>query len=184
MSNGMLVLVTLSAFGALFLFIFWVAWRAYNGKGFALYLLFWACIVLAVFCAVRSTLPSSAPRRQAVGTISWILDHKHGRSHTYTLGFETEGGLNLDFEAAATPLFFAKGRDKVAITYLDEMRRYPRVIEFRALTGPRAGYATSVSADWFGPWLGVLFSAVVGIAALFGANRNKRSSQRGMVVST
>src|ERR1700733_15080305 len=98
MSNGMFVLVTLSAFGVLFLFIFWVAWRAYNGKGFAFYLLFWACIVLAVVCAVHSTLPSSAPRRQAVGTISWILDHKQGRSHTYTLGFKTEGGLNLDFE--------------------------------------------------------------------------------------
>jgi hypothetical protein len=182
-SDSMFVLtIIVAAFGMLLLFILWGAWRAYNRTGFSLYILSLACIPLAVVFAVHSTVPSSAPRRIAVGTISWIVDHKQGRSHTYTLQFKTESGLDLNLEAAATPLFFAKGTDRVAITYLDEKRSYPRVIEFRALTGPRAGYRTKVSADWFGPWLGVLFSAVLGIAALFRANRNKRSSRRGIAL--
>jgi hypothetical protein len=169
----------------LFFLIFWGAWRAYTARGFALYLVMWACGVLAVVCAVHSTLPSSAPRRQAVGIISWITDHKEGRSHSYTIDFRTDDGLDLKFDGAATPLFFAQERDKVAVTYLDEKRvgHYPRAIEFRALTGPRAGEDTAVSADWFGPWLGVLFSAIVGMAAIFGANSNKRSSPRSTVSS-
>ena len=109
--------------------------------------------------------------------ITWIVDHKQGRSHTYTLGFTNDAGQELTLEAAATPLFFAKNRDKVAITYLEEKRLYPRAIRFQALTGPREGYETAVSADWFGPWLGVLFSALIGIASIIGANRNKRSNE-------
>jgi len=174
-----LLTMILVGFGVLLLLILGGAWRAYNGIGFSLYLVFLVCIPLAAAFAVHSTVPSSAPRRQAVGTISWIVDQKQGKSHTYTLGFKTEAGAELNLEAAAMPLFFAEGRDvTVAVTYLDENRRYPRAISFRALSGPRAGYATTVNADWFGPWLGVLFSAAVGVVALIGANRNKRSSQR------
>lgn len=179
MSDSLVLVGFLCGFSALFFFIFWRAWRTYNAKGFGLYLVFWGCILLAVVSAVHSTLPSSAPRRQAIGTISWITDHKQGRSHSYTIDFRTDTGLDLTLDGAATPLFFAQGRDKVAITYLDEKRtgHYPRVIEFRALTGPRAGYDTAVSADWFGPWLGVLVAAIIGIAAIFGANSNKRSPE-------
>jgi hypothetical protein len=167
----------LFALGLLLFFIFWSAWRAYNLRGFVLYLVFWGCIVLAIFCAVHSTFPSSAPRRHVVGVITWISTHKRGRSSSYTVDFKTDDGADLKFDAAATPPFFAETRDKVAVTYLDEKstRHFPRAIEFRALTGPRAGYEASVSADWFGPWLGVLFAAVVGIAAILGANSNKRS---------
>jgi len=145
-----------------------------------MYLVMWACIILAVVFAVHTTWPSSAPRRQVVGMISSITDIKQGRSHSYTIDFRADNGLVYEFDGAATPLFFAQGRDKVEITYLDEQRtgHYRRAIEFRALTGPRAGYDTAVSPDWFGPWLGVLFSAIVGIAAIIGSNRNKRASQQ------
>ncbi len=165
------------AFGIILALVFWGAWRAYNPRGFALHLLMWGCIVLAVACAVHTTLPSSAPRRHVAGMISWIATHKEGRSSSYTIGFKTEEGQELTLDAAAIPLFFAEGRDQVAVTYLEEKRvgRYPRAIEFRALTGPRAGYDTAVSADWSGPWLGVLLAAVVGTAAIYGANSNKRS---------
>jgi hypothetical protein len=174
MSDDMTLAAWLCLFAALFFFIFWRAWRTYNLRGFVMYLLMWSCITSAVIFAVNSTTPSSAPRRQSIGIITWIVDNKQGRSHTYILGFRSDAGQDLTLEAAATPLFFAEKRDKVAITYLEEKRSYPRVIRFQALTGPRKGDETAVSADWFGPWLGVVFSAVIGIAAITGANRNKR----------
>lgn len=174
MSDGQVLTVWLCGFAAIFCLIFFLAWRAFKPRGFAMYLVMWACIIAAVVFAVHSTMPSSAPRHQAAGVISWIVDHKQGRSHTYTLGFRTENGSDLKLEAAATPLFFAERRDKVAITYLEEQREYLRAIRFQALTGPRAGEETEVNANWFGPWLGVLLSAVVGIAAIIEANRNKR----------
>ncbi len=177
MSDGLVIAAWLCVFAALFFFIFWGAWRAYNTRGFVMYLVMWSCIISAVIFAVSSTTPSSAPRRQSTGMITWIVDHKQGRSHTYTLGFKSDAGQELTLEAAATPLFFAEKHDKVTITYLEEKRSYPRVIRFQALTGPRKGYETAVSADWLGPWLGVLFSAIIGIASLIGANRNKRSKQ-------
>ncbi len=186
MSDEIVVLVYFVIFAALISFVFWGAWRAYNKKGFALFLVMWACIVLCVIFSVRSTLPSSAPRRQAVGIISSITNIKQGRSHSYTIDFRADTGLSFRFDAAATPLFFSQGRDKVEVTYLDEERagKYRRAIKFRALTGPRAGEHTEVNADWFGPWLGVLFSAIVGIAAVIGSNSNKRTSQRGLANTT
>jgi hypothetical protein len=170
-SDEFVLFAFLGIFAVLFFFIGW----AYNRKGFALYIVLWACIVLCVVFAVHSTLPSSAPRRHVIGMISSITDIKKGRSHSYIVNFKADSGLAYSFDAAATPLFFAEGRDKVEITYLDEhrFRRCPRAIKFRALTGPRAGDVTAVSADWFGPWLGVLISAITGLAAII-ANRNKR----------
>jgi hypothetical protein len=170
----------LTLFAAFFVFTFWRAWEVYNRRGFGMYLGMWACVVLGVVFAVHSTLPSSAPRRQVVGMILSIEDHKEGRSHSYTVHFKTESGLDFVFDGAATPPFFAQGRDKVAVTYLDEHRagHYPRAIEFRALTGARAGYDTAVSADWLGPWLGVLFAALSGIATIIGCNKNKRASHQ------
>lgn len=186
MSDEIIVLVYFVIFAALIFFVFWRAWRVYNRKGFALFLVMWTCVVLGVIFAVHSTLPSSAPRRQVVGIISSITDIKQGRSHSYTIDFRADDGLNLRFDAAATPLFFSQGRDKVEVTYLDQKRagKYPRAIEFRALTGPRAGYDTAVNAEWFGPWLGVVFSAIVGIAAIIGSNSNKRTSQQGLAHTT
>lgn len=186
MSGEFVLFGILAIFAALFFFIFWSAWRVYDRKGFALYLMMWACIVLGVVFAVHSTLPSSAPRRQVVGIISSITDIKKGRSHSYTIEFRADNGFVYKFDGAATPLFFAQGRDKVAITYLDEHRagHYPRVIEFHALTGPRAGDGTAVNAEWFGPWLGVLLSTIVGIAAIIGSNKHKRTSQHGLTHST
>ena len=177
MSDDLVLAAWLCLFAALFFFIFWGAWRAYNLRGFVLYLLMWSCIISAVIFAANSTTPSSAPRRQSTGIITWIVDHKQGRSHTFTFGFTSDAGRELTLEAAAIPLFFAENRDKVAITYLEEKRPYPRAIRFQALTGPRKGYETAVSADWLGPWLGVLFSALIGVASIIGANRNKRSQK-------
>ena len=177
MSDDLALAAWLCVFVALFFFIFRGAWRAYNGLGFVMYLGMWLCMISAVVFAVHSTTPSSAKRVQTTGMITWIVDHKQGRSHTYTLGFTSDAGRALTLEAAATPLFFAENRDRVAITYLDEKRLYPRAIRFQALTGPRKGYETAVSADWLGPWLGVLLSAMVGFASIIGANRNKRSKE-------
>jgi hypothetical protein len=179
MSDEFVLFGFLALFAALFVFIFWRAWKVYNRKGFVMYLAMWACIMLGVVSAVHSTPPSLAPRRQVIGMIAFITDHKEGRSHTYTVHFKADSGRDFIFDGAATPLFFAQGRDEVAVTYLDEHRtgHYPRAIEFRALTGPRAGYDTAVSADWFGPWLGVVFSALIGLAAIIGFNNNKRPSQ-------
>lgn len=177
MSDDLALAGWLCVFVALFFFIFRGAWRAYNGRGFLMYLVMWSCMISAVIFAVHSTTPSSAPRRQSTGVITRIVDHKQGRSHTYTLGFTSDAGRELTLESAATPLFFAENRDRVAITYLEEKRPYPRAIRFQALTGPRKGYETAVSADWLGPWLGVLLSALIGIASIIGANRNKRSKE-------
>jgi hypothetical protein len=136
----------------------------------------WLCGMSAVACALHSTLPSSAPRRQASGIITWIVDLKKGKSHTYTLELARPNEVALQFQASATPPFFAKGRDLVSVTYLDEKvtGRYPRAIGFHVLTGPRAGYNDDVSADWFGPWLGVLIGPPCGFVALWVAFRNKR----------
>jgi hypothetical protein len=136
----------------------------------------WLCGVFAGVCALHSTWPSSAPRRQASGIITWIVDHKEGRSHAYTLGLARPNEIDLQLQASATPPFFAKGRDLVSVTYLDEKvtGRYPRAIGFHVLTGPRAGYNDDVSADWFGPWLGVLIGPPCGLAALWIAFGNKR----------
>jgi hypothetical protein len=157
--------VTIAAliFAVFISFMVWGAWRAFTPRGFALYFVMWLCGVFAGVCALHSTWPSSAPRRQASGIITWILDHKEGRSHTYTLGLARPNEIDLQLQASATPPFFAKGRDLVSVTYLDEKvtGRYPRAIGFHVLTGPRAGYNDDVSADWFGPWLGVLIGPAV-----------------------
>lgn len=177
MSNDLALAAWLCVFVALFFFIFRGAWRAYSGRGFSMYQVMWSCLIAAVIFAVHSTTPSFAPRRQSIGMITWIVYHKQGRSHTFTFGFTSDAGRELTLEAAATPLFFAENRDKVVITYLEEKRPYPRAIRFQALTGPRKGYEPAVSADWLGPWLGVLFSALIGVASITGANRNKRSQK-------
>lgn len=64
----------------------------------------------------------------------------------------------------------------VSVTYLDEQVKntYPRAIGFDVLSDPRAGYHAAVSADWLGPWLGVVFGPVGALAALWGAYSNKR----------
>jgi hypothetical protein len=156
--------------------IAWDAWRAYTPRGFALYLLMWCCIAFAGICEIHSTWPSSAPRRQAEGIITWIVIPREVRK-TYTLGLALPSGAVLPFRASAIPPFFAKGRDLVSVSYLDEkvIGNYQRAIGFRVLNGPRAGYQDSVNADWLGPWLGVLFGPLCGVAALWGAYSNKRS---------
>ena len=177
MSDDLVLAAWLCVFLALFFFGFRGAWRAYNGRGFLMYLGMWPCMISAVIFAVHSTTPSSAQHVQLTGMITGIVDHKQGRSHTYTLGFTSDAGRALTLEAAATPLFFAENRDRVAITFLDEKRPYRRVIRFQALTGPRKGEETAVSADWLGPWLGVLLSALLSVASIIGANMNKRPSR-------
>jgi hypothetical protein len=170
--------VTIAAviFAVFICLLVWGAWRAFTPRGFALYFVMWLCGVFAVVCALHSTLPSSAPRRQASGIITRIVDHKEGKSHTYTLELARPNEVDLQLQASATPPFFAKGHDLVSVTYLDEKvtGRYPRAIGFHVLTGPRAGYNDDVSADWFGPWLGVLIGPPCGFAALWVAFRNKR----------
>ncbi|MGI4831620.1 MAG: hypothetical protein ACRYFU_26070 [Janthinobacterium lividum] len=153
------------------------AWTTYTPWGFVLYLARWGFMVTTGVCALHSTLRSSAPRRQAEGTIAWIASHGGGKSKSYTLGFRLPSGVVLPFHASPTPPFFAEGRrDIISITYLDEKvdDNYPRAIGFRALTGPRAGDHEAVSADWFGPWLGVLLAPLLGFAAFWKAYNNKR----------
>lgn len=150
---------------------------AYRRGDFKNSLVFLGCIVVGAVFSAHSTFPSSAPRREAIGMISAITARKTGRDIHYTISFETDDGHDLRLDAAATPPFFAEGRDKVEVTYLDEKdAQYPRAIAFRALTGPRAGYRTAVSADWFGPWLGVLFSVIVCIATIVDSEKNRRST--------
>ena len=153
------------------------AWKAYTPRGFALYFAMWGFMILTGVCAWHSTLPSSAPRRQAEGTIAWIASHGGGKSKSYTLGLRLSSGVVLPFRASPTPPFFAEGRrDVISVTYLDEKNagNYPRAIGFRALTGPRAGFHDAVNADWFGPWIGVVLGPLCGLAAIIAAYNNKR----------
>lgn len=153
------------------------AWIAYTPRGFALYFAMWGFMIITGVCAWHSTLPSSAPRRQAAGTVAWIASHGGGKSKSYTLGLRLPSGAVLPFRASPTPPFFAEGRrDIISVTYLDEKAagNYLRAIGFRALTGPRAGFHDAVSADWLGPWIGVLLAPLCGLAALFKAYANKR----------
>jgi hypothetical protein len=145
-------------------------------RGIALYFAMWGCGVLTAFCALHSTWPSSAPRRQANGIITWIVEHQEGKSHTYTFGLARPNELDLKLYASAGLPFFAKARDLVSVTYLDEdaTGKYPRAIGFHVLTGPRAGYNDAVSVDWFGPWLGVLIGPPCGCVALWMAFRYRR----------
>lgn len=153
------------------------AWRAYTPRGFALYFAMWGFMIITAVCAWHSTLPSSAPRRQAEGTIAWIASHGAGKSKSYTLGLRLPSGGVLPFRASPTPPFFAEGRrDIISVTYLEEkvVGNYPRAIGFRALTGARAGSHDAVSADWFGPWIGVVLGPLCGLAAIIAAYNNKR----------
>jgi hypothetical protein len=65
----------------------------------------------------------------------------------------------------------------IVVTYLDEHKpnQFARAIGIRVLTGPRAGWQDSVSAEWFGPWLGVPCSILAGIVLLIFANKNLRA---------
>ena len=164
----LIVVLSLIVFGA---------WRAYTPRGFAFYFAMWGFMLITGVCAWHSTLPSSAPRRQAEGTIAWIASHGSGKSKSYTLGLRLPSGVVLPFRASPTPPFFAEGRrDVISVTYLDEQvaGKYPRAIGFRALTGPRAGFHGAVSADWFGPWIGVILAPLCGLAAILMAYANKR----------
>ena len=78
--------------------------------------------------------------------------------------------------SAIADLSASRRRDIISVTYLDEKAagNYLRAIGFRALTGPRAGFHDAVSADWLGPWIGVLLAPLCGLAALFKAYANKR----------
>ena len=150
------------------------AWRTYTPRGFALYLATWGFAIITGVCAWHSTWPSSAPRRQAEGNIAWTAS-RGGRN--YTLGLRLPSGTVLPFRASPTPPFFAEGRrDVISVTYLDENigGTYPRAIGFSAVTGPRAGFHDAVSADWFGPWIGVLLAPFFALAAMFKAYENKR----------
>lgn len=177
MSDTVAVIGALLFLSAVLALIVWGAWRTYTARGLALYFAMWCCMAFTGVCAWHSTFPSSAPRRHAEGVISWIASHGGGKSKTYTLGLMLPGGAVLPFEASAMVPFFAEGRDVVSVTYLDERRgdKFPRAIGFRVLTGPRAGFNEAVSADWLGPWIGVLVGPVCGFAALMAAYRNKRS---------
>jgi hypothetical protein len=177
LSDTLVVAAFFLFLAAVLCLIVWGAWRAYTPRGFTFYFLMWGCMVFTGVCAIHSTWPSSAPRRQADGIISWIVSHRNGKSETYTLGLLLPGGAVLPFLASATPPFFAKARDLVAVTYLDEKSagKYQRAIGFRVLTGPRAGFHDAVSADWLGPWLGVLLGPLCGLAALWQAAGNKRA---------
>jgi hypothetical protein len=176
MNDAAVVTIAAVIFAVFICLLVWGAWRAFTPRGFALYFVMWLCGVLTVVCALHSTLPSSAPRRQANGIITWIVDHKEGKWDTYTFGLARANEIDLQFQAAATLPFFAKGHDLVSVTYLDEKvtGRYPRAIGFHVLTGAREGYDDKVSADWFGPWLGVLIGPPCGFVALWVAFRHKR----------
>jgi hypothetical protein len=176
MNDTVLVAGFFLFFAALFSLIVWRAWKTFTPRGFALYCVMWCCLAFTGVCAVHSTWPSSAPRRQAEGIIAWIVDHHEGKSHTYTLGLALPGGTVLPLKASATPPFFAKGRDLVSVTYLDEKvtGSYARAIGFHVLTGPRTGYNDAVNANWLGPWIGVVIGPLGGLAAVWGAYGNKR----------
>ncbi len=176
MSDAAVVTVALLIFSSFICSLGWVAWRAFTPRGFALYFLMWVCGAFAAFCAPYSTWPSSAPRRHADGIITWIVDHKEGKWDTYTFGLARPREPDLNLQASATLPFFAKQRDLVEVTYLDEKASdgYPRAIGFHVLTGPRAGSNDWVSADWLGPWLGVLLGPLFGFAALRKAFDYKR----------
>ena len=177
MSDHMTLAAFACAFGLIFVLVAWSAWRTYTPMGVFLFALRFIAIGFGVACAVNSTLPSSAPRRTATGIISRITDVKKGNSHTYTVYLTTNDGRDLIFLAAAIPPFYAEGRDTVQVTYLDENSAgHPnRAIAFRALNGPHVGEGDSVSADWLGPWLGVVGSCLLGLVSIIAADRNKRT---------
>jgi hypothetical protein len=136
-----------------------------------------ACIVMAVACAVQSTLPSSAARRQVTGRLLYVVEYGTGRQHNYTFNIRLDTGGDMGFRAAVTPPFFARG-ELVTVTYLDENKlgEYPRAIAYQALTGNRAGEHDSVSADWIGPWIGapIWFVAAIGLQALGRVGKQKK----------
>jgi hypothetical protein len=137
-----------------------------------------ACIVMAVACAVQSTLPSSAARRQVTGRLLSVVEHGTGRHHDYTFTIHLDTGGDMGFRAAVTAPFFARG-ELVTVTYLDENKKgeYPRAIGYQALTGNRAGEHDSVSADWIGPWIGVplWFMATIALQALGRVGKRPKS---------
>lgn len=177
MSDDTVVATFACAFGLIFFLIAWGVWRAYTPVGVFLFGLRFVAIGFGVAFAVNSTLPSSAPRRTVTGIISRITDVKAGKSHTYTVYFTSNDGRDLIFLAEAIPPFYAEGRDLVRLTYLDENSAgHPnRAIAFRALSGPRSGDGNSVNADWFGPWLGVAGSCLLGAVSIIAAEKNKRT---------
>src|SRR5579862_3388024 len=80
MSDAAVVVVAALTFVVFVSLLIWVAWRAFTPRGIALYFAMWTCGVFTAFCAFHSTWPSSAPRQQANGIITWIVEHKEGKS--------------------------------------------------------------------------------------------------------
>ena len=160
--------------GVVLCVVAWDAWRTYTPRGFALFLLMCSCLAFAGICALDSTWPSSAPRKEVTGIITWIVIPREVRKKD-TVGLALPNGSVLSFRAIATPPLFAKDRDLVTVTYLDDKPADSyRAIGFRVLNGPQAGYHRSVNADWLGSWLGVIFGLLMGFGALDAARRSKR----------
>jgi len=172
----MILTLWLVVFVTLLGLVAWRTWKVFTPRGCVFYFGVWCCMLLAGVCAIKSTRPSSAPRRQMSGIITKLNTLGSGRSKTYTLTLAEADGTTTSFLASAMPPFFAEGRDLVRVKYLDEKvaGSYPRAIAFVVLTGPRAGDGDSVSADWLGPWLGVLFWPVMSFFSIMKAYANKR----------
>jgi len=156
--------------------VFWGNWKKYMPKGFVFFCsLFFLWIPLGVTSALKSTFPSSAPRKQIVGRLAWNVKHGRGKGAYYTFGVLLEdGGERAFMEGATAPLAHGQA---VAVTYLDENDHAhdPRAISVDILSGQRAGYHDSVNADWFGTWLGVPMSFAGGVLFLVLASRHLRT---------
>jgi hypothetical protein len=176
-SAALLKLILIGLFFiAVWVAVFWGNWHKYKPSGFLYFCGALLCIASGVIFALHSTLPSSAPRREVQGRVVWMLAHHHGKSTDYTFAIRLDNGALMSFREAAIVSRSAQG-ELIDVTYLDERvsNEFPRAIAYKILTGPAAGDARSVSADWLGPWLGVPLSLIAGAWLLVLANRNKRS---------
>lgn len=153
-------------------------WDKFTPRGFAYWMVAMLFAAFSVGSEHRITVPSSAPRRQIEGRLAWIKEHGYGRGSYYDFGVLLPDGNVIGLRGAVTPPFFAR-HEAMHVTYLDERvyATYPRAIAIRVLSGPRAGWQDTVSADWMGPWLETPFGimGVLVFAVLAGLHQRPRS---------
>lgn len=135
-------------------FAFWANWKAHTPRGFAYFcgMFFWMSVM--VYAMINSTFPSTMPRKQITGRFDSVLKHGQGRSANYTFDIVLSSGAEMSFREGVSPPAHSHNQ-LLLVTYLDEKvaNEFPRAIGAEILTGPATGSRSSVSANWFGPWL-------------------------------
>lgn len=137
--------------------------------------------VALLFSLLNSTAPSFAPRISVTGNAFNCVEHRLGKSSTYSFRVEPEHGepLQIGTQIVVPPMCW-KTSDYDAggiyrITYLADTKRHPanEAIDIEVLTGRNAGWHKRLDARPFGLWLGTPAGGFLMFIGLYLTRDNK-----------